>query len=912
MAKGFEIAEGYLDIQADTDGALKDVRRFFAEVDGELAAEEKSFGKSGERSGKNLIKGVESGAKGDVERVFKSVAEKAMSAVEGESSRRGGLLGALVGRRGGGGGASIGRSILGGLSASLRGARSLIGRAFSGLGSGLSSLFSGGTKLFKTITSGITDAISAGVDQGKEIFKSLSSTFSQISSVGSGLGGIVQVGAMGLAIPLVLGLAGALTHLAAAALAAPAAIAVLVAAIAPLIIAFKGFGEAVSAGLSGDMDKFNEALKGLTPSARAVAKEFVALKGPLSAIKKLVQESLFNQLVGQVGKLGTTLLPALATGMSGVAGALGHLIKLFIGLVSAPDTIRTLNNLFATTTRIIDTFAEPLVNLFGGLFDLINAGLPWVERFTHVLANGLQAGANWLEKLLQPGGKFTGWMERAWHVGVELWAVLKGLGVFAATVLSSLGDEGTDTLTGMADAIAKVNEYLKSAQGQETLHNLGVIVHWAGNAFVALLGATVGAYKGLNALFSFVRGIGPFFSKVWDGIVAGAMAVGHWFQWLGSTVWGGIVTAGKAIGGFFVMIWQGLVTAWNFLGTIGAAIVNFFVALPGRVGAFFMALPGMIGAAMTRVSDAILYSIGYLGGLLLTFWTVQLPGWIRTAWDWVYAYTAEGLAKTWARIQAFPGQVWNALYGLGALIGGIVIDAWNWAYAYTVEGLSKTWANIQAFPGRVWSALSGLGSMLMGIFSRAWDWAGNAIRTGITMAMQQINSIPGKVQGALSSAGSWLVSVGRNIMQGLINGISDSLGWAVQKAKDAANQIKRGFLDAFDIGSPSKVMQMEVGRWILPGVVKGMEDTEPQLNEYLGATADMIAGGMRPTVNVAAPNVNLGGFSLVADFGDGVMRAVPAALMRNSRTVAAATNVGNRQRTGWVNTGRAVITGATG
>jgi phage-related protein len=907
VAKGFEIAEGYLDIEADVDGALTDIRKFFKEVDDELTAEEKAFRKSGERSGKNLAEGVGSGASEKIEGTFKKITEKAMTTVEHESSRRGGLLGALVGK---GGGGNIGRSLLGGLSNALRSARGLLGRAFSGLGSGLSSIFKGGSKLFSSIATGISEAFRSGLDQAKQLWENASKVFQQASNIGSGIGGVAQFAAMAAAIPLVLGLAGALTHLAAAALALPAAIGVAIAAIAPLIIAFKGFGEAVSAGLSGDVDKFNEALAKLAPNARKVAKEFVGLKRYFSQIKTSVQEAFFGPLVGQISKLGNTLLPVLWVGLSNVAGAWGRVAAGFAQMLGTPQAIGAINNLFMTTARIVDQFGPQLVYVFGALLNLINAGLPYVERFATVVGNGLRNIGDWINKAVAPGGKFVGWMERAWNVGKQLWAVLKGLGEFALTVLNSLGDEGTDTLTGMADAIAKVNEYLKSKEGQETLHNLGVLVHWAGNAFVALLGATVSAYKGLNALFSFVRGIGPFFSGVWDAIVSGAKAVGHWFEWLGSTVMGGLSSGTSAVGGFFQMVWRGIVTAYNAVVGAGAAVVNFIKAVPGYIMAFFGALPGWIASAVARVYDTILYGIGYLGGLLYVFWTQTLPGLVRDGWNWVYAYVSEGASRTWARIQALPGQIWDAIQSVQTLISQAFQTAWNWAYNYVVEGAQRTWDRIRALPGQIWSAIQGIQSMIGNIFRTAWAAASSAVSSGISNVMGFIHGLPGKVQGALSGAGSWLFSAGKNILQGLVNGLEDTLSWAVNKAKDAAKRIKDGFLSALGINSPSKVMRMEVGRWILPGVMQGVEDTKPKFGRYLGATAEMISGGMRPVVNVAAPNVAVGGTTLIADLGDGIRQAVPLQIMRNSATVAQAASVGNRRIAGWADTGRPAVTGA--
>lgn len=890
--KGFEIAQGYLDIEADTDGAFKDVKSFFKEVDGELAAEEKAFAKSGEESGRKFSTGLmdkfralnpfkqlmEDGDR-EVRAGSRSISSRFLDLFRSVGRGRGkGLLSALI-PGGSGGGA---------------------GRLFSGL-------MSSASKFFSTFASGFADAISTGAQQAGQAFKSISSVFSQIGSVAGGIGGVLPIAAFSLLIPLALGLAGALLQLSAALLLIPGAIGVLLAAVAPLVIALKGFGEAVGAGLSGDVDKFNEALKGLAPNARKVAKEIVGLKPLFKGLKTSVQDAFFGPLVGQLSKLGTALIPTLGKGLTTVAGALGRIVAGLAGLLSTPRAVQGINDLFAATARILDRLGPTLIQLFDGIGHLVQASLPWVERLFGAMSDGIASLAGWLTQI-SSDGKLNGWLERAWDTGKKLWAVLRGLGEFAVTLLGSFGDEGTDTLNGMADAIAKVNLYLKSKEGQETLHNLGVMVHWAGNAFVALIAATVGAYKALNAVFAFVRGIGPFFKELGHDIADMGRAVGRWAADLWGSVSGAVASAWSAIAGFFSDVGSAVggwfSSLWSSIVSGGGAVLAWLGALPGRIGSFIMGIPGMISTAAQRIYDSFFYMVGYAGGLLYKFFVTDVPGWARDGWNWVVSYIQESIARSVANLQAFPGQVWAFMSQVGSAIMTSISSAWDWAVNYARESIARSVANLRALPGQAWGALSSIGSAIGGQISAAWDWAKRATSDGFNAVMGWIRGIPGAVKNALSGAGSWLYGAGRDVLHGLANGIADTLSWAVDMARRAAQKIKDGFLGALGISSPSKVMRMEVGRWILPGVVKGMQDTQPSFERYLGATANMITGGFSPTVNVAAPNVSVGGTTLVADLGEGIRQAVPLYIAKNPDAVASANAVGSRTRDGWVNTGR--------
>lgn len=915
MAGGFKIAEGYLDIEADTDAALKDVRAFFKEVDKELDAEEKAFKKSGEKSGKGFVDGAKAGAK-DADKVFKKVAEDALSAVESESNRRGGLLGSLFGRMGGKAAKSAFslKTLFPSGSQFANAFRGIKG-IFRGAGGLLGDLFDFGKDAFKNITTGVADALKTGFNQAKEIWEGASKAFQKIGDIGGGIGSVAMFGAFAIGIPLVVGLAGALIQLSAAAFALPAALGVLVAAIAPVIVAFQGFGAAVGAGLSGDMQKFNEALKGLAPNARAVAKEFVKLGPALKGIKQQTQNAFFGPLVGQISKLGTTLLPALASGMSQVGGAMGRLTKLFVDLLSAPGTVKMLNDLFSTTARIIGFMSEPFINFLGGVFALIQAGLPWVEKFAHVLADGLQAGADWLQKI-SSNGQLNTWLQKAWDTGKELWRVLKDLGEYVLLLFGSFGDEGTDTLSGIANQLERVNTYLKSKEGQETLHNLGVLIHWAGDAFVWLLSGATGTYRQLNAMFNLIRGIGPWlkgighwFADLGRSIADAGKSVGKWFVDLWHSITGGVGDATSSVGGFFSGIGKWFSDAWDSVVSFGAGIVDWFTALPGKIGEFFAALPGNIANFFGQLFEQFNYAVGYLAGVMIRFWVSDLPRWISEGWAWVTNAVSTGIDAVINFVTALPGRTWDALKSLGSTIGNAVVAAWNWAKDATTTGIDAVIDFASKLPGRIWGAISSLGETIGGIVSRAWDRAVSATISGFFSVLQWFHDLPGAVGRALSGAGTWLYNAGKDVLRGLIDGLKDMLGWAVDKARDAANAIKRGFLDGLDIGSPSQVMRKEVGRWILPGVMQGMDDSMKDFDKYLGATVELITGGFRPVVNVGSPNVSVGGTTLIADLGDGIQQAVPAALMRNPTTVATAASIGNRRNAAWVNTGRPAVTG---
>lgn len=84
--------------------------------------------------------------------------------------------------------------------------------------------------------------------------------------------------------------------------------------------------------------------------------------------------------------------------------------------------------------------------------------------------------------------------------------------------------------------------------------------------------------------------------------------------------------------------------------------------------------------------------------------------------------------------------------------------------------------------------------------------------------------------------------VGLNILEGVKNGILAGIGNVVQAAKDAAGAIFDAVKDFFQIGSPSKLMAKEIGRWLPAGIAVGIEgnvsDVTRAMNDLTNATIE--------------------------------------------------------------------------
>jgi phage-related minor tail protein len=104
----------------------------------------------------------------------------------------------------------------------------------------------------------------------------------------------------------------------------------------------------------------------------------------------------------------------------------------------------------------------------------------------------------------------------------------------------------------------------------------------------------------------------------------------------------------------------------------------------------------------------------------------------------------------------------------------------------------------------------------------------NAISEKMTAAREKITEVWNKVVSFFK--GIDLKQIGKNIIQGLIDGIASMAGSVWKKAQEIADNVKNTIKKALRIQSPSRVM-MELGEFTGEGLAKGLANSLGQINK---------------------------------------------------------------------------------
>ncbi|MEO0594766.1 MAG: hypothetical protein AAF126_01510 [Chloroflexota bacterium] len=113
--------------------------------------------------------------------------------------------------------------------------------------------------------------------------------------------------------------------------------------------------------------------------------------------------------------------------------------------------------------------------------------------------------------------------------------------------------------------------------------------------------------------------------------------------------------------------------------------------------------------------------------------------------------------------------------------------------------------------------------------------------------MQSVQNTANGVVQALQPLGRIMVAIGRNILQGMIDGINEKAQQFVQTIQQIAQQGAEAVRRFFDIRSPSKLME-GMGKNVVEGFNKGVEKMG-----NIGVMTPTVNGSSNPTVSGSSP-----------------------------------------------------------
>ncbi|GAA2294089.1 hypothetical protein GCM10010149_47560 [Nonomuraea roseoviolacea subsp. roseoviolacea] len=513
--------------------------------------------------------------------------------------------------------------------------------------------------------------------------------------------------------------------------------------------------------------------------------------------------AVFKQLgaiVADVGGIVSALFRAMSASGNDALGVIGKLVDGMHRFLDSAQGQQVLISIFSALSRIGSALLPvvlALANALGGL-------APTIAQIAELVGPILTTAINALAPALATLGPALV------SVFVELGkavTILAESGALQsiATALAAILVAVAPLLPPVAQLISLLAQGLAYVITTFVAPALQTLVTWIGDAVRWLTGEGLTEDTWLSRVITFIYNtVAPLFQQAGEIISRVFNDLVRWFTENQSTVqdWGEkiktiITTVGQIISGVFEFI----SIAWDKFGG----------PLLDLIGNIFTGILDVVSGIMTAIKGIIETILGVITG----------------DWD-----------RAWNGVKMIFEGVWNALVAIARTIWNNLLIQFKAVLAQIDDNWEKNWAKVERFAKDIWNSIvdwikrriSDIGTAIEWFASlpgKISTWFGSAKDAAIRQFDQLlawIRGVPGAITSVFANAGSWLYNAGREIVNGLWNGIVSLWNWVVANWNNMVTNLINIVKNILGIASPSKVMH-EMGAFLVQGLARGISKT---------------------------------------------------------------------------------------
>lgn len=301
----------------------------------------------------------------------------------------------------------------------------------------------------------------------------------------------------------------------------------------------------------------------------------------------------------------------------------------------------------------------------------------------------------------------------------------------------------------------------------------------------------------------------------------------------------GVGLAVAALGPMLLVLGQ-IAGAMAGLGGLSAGVGAAFAALTGPIGLAIAAI--VAGAALIIANwDRIkAFAVRFVEGVVAAF----------DDWKARNAETLGAIAETFGRVQETAGRFFAAL-------GERVQEAIAWLndFLEPIGGLEGAWKTLREVVGIALDAIAKRLSIAFdffaGVFEEitqvlegqqdAWQGLKDVVALAWEAIIKLVGVFIGEMLALIKAVGPKLLAIGKEIFQGLLDGIESKAGEVLDFVGGVADDIANKFKNLLGIQSPSKVFRA-FGLFLMQGLALGIAEGKPAaIQEAEKAARDTLA-----------------------------------------------------------------------
>ncbi len=694
------------------------------------------------------------------------------------------------------------------------------------------------------------------------------------------LAGSVAAGGLAAAAQGGIAFVAALAPAAGIVAALPGALALGAGALATLKIALSGVGEAFSAALGDDPEKFAESIAGLSPAARSAALELRAAKPAVDALKSSVQDAFFQPLAGHITAAAAALAGPLRAGMSGVAREFGLGAAEAARFAASAASASAVTSIFGSLRSAVAAVQPAVQPLLAGLRDVAVVG----ASFASGLAPGIGSAAQRFGEFLSnaaASGKALAWMQGALDVFRQLGQVGGDVIGIVKSIFAAMSTGGSNALGVLGQILSQLNAFLASAEGQKALVAIFQALSQVGGALMPIFKALGGALAQVAphianiatalgpGIAAAVSALGPALAALGPGLTLVAQMLAQAFA--SPELQSGLLMLGQGLSAALAAVAPLLPVVAQLAGIVGQVLGIALSNLSAALGPVIAALSGAlqpalmsISSAFTQLGPAMQPIYAAFGQILGAVVQSLLPPILQ-----LIPSLLNGL------VPAFV-ELFNAVNPLIPLLTDLLVMA--------IKDILPQVVPIIPIVTKLGLAFVDLGVKVAEIVAKikpaieagvqVFQWMYNVL-VGHSVIPDMVNGIgtwigtkligwftalPGKIKSSVSNLGSTMLGIGKDIVNGAWQGIQSMASSFYNNVRSFFSNIVKNVKSTLGINSPSKVFAW-IGRMVPAGMAKGINQGAGMVTSSLRKVAAMAASTAMPTLSpgIDVPNGLSGG-----------------------------------------------------
>lgn len=593
---------------------------------------------------------------------------------------------------------------------------------------------------------------------------------------------------------------------------------------------FSNIKTAVVKGLANVITAIDEGMQ--NAGLGSIAENFDKIKNAVNVAFKAITDSI-PPAISFLTNLWDTIKPFLPLIMAvigyisiyqGVMGTARKAVELYNGAQKMMNVLMNLNPIGLIIAAVIalvagfiylwntsEDFRNFWIGLWEGIKKAVGAAVDWIisawegmKEFFSNTWNGLVDGTKNAVNSVKEAWKGTKqWFADLWtgikDTAMDMWdGVKQAFSDAVDGVVSTwqgVKQWFADLWKGIKSTVSSIVDSIKDA----IMSRFGVLIYGIRNAFIHMK---------------------LFLSTLWEnlGKIAGQM-----FEILKNIILAPVLFVTSMISGGWEEAKNNMIAVWNNIleaGTnIWSSIQAIFDSFLLNTKMAFLNVWTGIKAALAYVWTTISETAVNVFNGIVAYFVETWQNIKQTATDsWESTKTA--VAETWQNMKQGAIDLWNSVKQYFA-------DLWQ----STKENAINTWKSIKQGVADAWEntkdAVVNTAKNIVKGAAQAWE----DLKTGVSNAVESVKNTFDKIRQID------LLQIGKDIINGLINGITSKIEDVKNAVKDIAGSITGKIKDILNIHSPSRVMA-QLGVFTSQGLAEGMLDGARYVDKASETLAD--------------------------------------------------------------------------